>query len=312
MATDGSHGWGHVAEASLLSRAECTEATPENWLAGYSLEITAKEAQYLERARRFIPPGTRVSIPYLAAQERDERIRAAMAIKRTGFIPVPHISARRLASERALHAYLEQLATEVNIEHVFVIAGDSPQPQGPYEDALALIRTGQLAQYGVKRVGIAGYPEGHPHIADFKLRQALKDKIRTLAELGHDIEIVTQFAFESDPVLKWLRTIRDDGVTSLVRIGVPGPASLSTLIRFAAQCGVGASAKVIEKYGRSITRLLNTAGPESLIGNLGLGLKPDVHGDVKLHLYPFGGFAKTAEWAHRLITPLFDLGHQST
>ena len=219
-------------------------------------------------------------------------------IKRNGCTPIPHIAARRLASERALDVYLERLATEVNIEQVFVIAGDLPQPQGPYEDALAVIRTGRLAQYGVKRVGIAGYPEGHRQIADFTLDRALSDKVRALTELGHDAEIVTQFAFESDPVLKWLRRIRDDGVTPPVRIGVPGPASLTTLIRFAARCGVGVSAKVMEKYGRSITRLLNTAGPEMLIGDLSSRLKPEVHGDVNLHLYPFGGLAKTAEWAH--------------
>jgi methylenetetrahydrofolate reductase (NADPH) len=270
----------------------------QHLLAGYSLEITAKDAQNLERARSFVPPGTPVSVTFIAAEEMEERVRAAIVIKRNGYIPIPHIAARRLASERALDVYLQQLATEVNIEQVFVIAGDSPRPQGPYEDALAVIRTGRLAQYGVKRVGIAGHPEGHRQIDDLKLNRALSDKVRKLTELGHDTEIVTQFAFESDPVLKWLRRIRDDGVTAPVRIGVPGPASLTTLIRFAARCGVGVSAKVMEKYGRSITRLLNTAGPETLIADLSLRLKPEVHGEVKLHLYPFGGLGKTAEWAH--------------
>jgi methylenetetrahydrofolate reductase (NADPH) len=267
-------------------------------LAGYSLEITAKDAQNLERARSLVPQGTPVSVTFLAAEKMEERVRAAIVIKRNGYIPIPHIAARHLASERALDVYLEQLATEVNVEQVFVIAGDSAQSQGPFEDALAVIRTGRLAQYGVKRVGIAGYPEGHRQIADFKLNRALSDKVRTLAELGHDTEIVTQFAFESDPVLKWLRCIRDNGVFAPVRIGVPGPASLTTLIRFAARCGVGVSAKVMEKYGRSITRLLNTAGPETLIADLSLRLNPEVHGEVKLHLYPFGGLGETAEWAH--------------
>jgi methylenetetrahydrofolate reductase (NADPH) len=298
----------HLArEVSLLSRAPFARARPEHLLTGYSLEITAKDARTLDSAREFVPPGTPVSITYLAAEEMEDRMRAAIAVKRNGLIPIPHISARRLGSERALDTYLEQLAREVNIEQAFVIAGDSPQPQGPYEDALAVIRTGKLGQFGVKRVGIAGYPEGHQQIDALRLSQALKDKVRTLTELGHDIEIVTQFAFESDPVLNWLRNIRDDGVTSRVRIGVPGPASLTTLIRFAARCGVGVSAKVIEKYGRSITKLLNTVGPEAFIDDLGLGLKPDVHGDVKLHLYPFGGLGKAAEWAHRYLSKAVDV-----
>jgi methylenetetrahydrofolate reductase (NADPH) len=288
-------------EVTVLSGTEFVKATTDNWLAGYSLEITAKDARNLESARRFVPPGTPVSVAYLAGEEMKERLGAAIAVKRNGFIPVPHIAARSLASERALDAYLEQLAIEVNIDRVFVIAGDSPQPQGPYADALAVIRTGRLARYGVRRVGIAGYPEGHPRIAGTELSQALTDKVRTLTELGHDAEIVTQFAFESDPVLKWLRNIREDGVGPLVRIGVPGPASLTALIRFAARCGVGVSAKVLRKYGGSITRLLNTARPEMFIDELDLRLKPDVHGDVKLHLYPFGGLGTTAEWAHKYL-----------
>jgi methylenetetrahydrofolate reductase (NADPH) len=277
------------------------KATPDNWLAGYSLEITAKDAGNLESARGFVPPGTSISVTYLAGEDIKARLGAAIAVKRNGFVPVPHIAARSLTSERALDTYLEQLAVEVTIDRVFVIAGDSPQPQGPYEDALAVIRTGRFARYGVRRVGIAGYPEGHPRIAGAELRQALTDKVRTLTDLGHDTEIVTQFAFESDPVLTWLRSIRDDGVSSLVRIGVPGPASLTTLLRFAARCGVGVSAKVLQKYGSSITRLLNVAGPEMLIDDLGLRLKPDVHGDVKIHLYPFGRLGTTAEWAHGFL-----------
>jgi methylenetetrahydrofolate reductase (NADPH) len=286
----------------LFRAAESTKVMTQHLLAGYSLEITAKDAQNLERARNLVPQGTPVSVTFLAGEEMEERVRAAIVIKRSGYIPIPHIAARCLASERVLDVYLERLATQVNIEQVFVIAGDSAQPQGPFEDALAVIRTGRLAQYGVKRVGIAGHPEGHRQIADFKLNRALLKKFRTLTELGHDTEIVTQFAFESDPVLNWLCRIRDDGVTAPVRIGVPGPASLATLIRFAARCGVGVSTKVMEKYGRSITRLLNTAGPETLIGDLSSQLKPEVHGDVKLHLYPFGGLAKTAEWAHRHLS----------
>jgi methylenetetrahydrofolate reductase (NADPH) len=286
------------AVSVLFRTAESTRAMTQHLLAGYSLEITAKDAQNLERARSLVPQGTPVSVTFLVAEKMEERVRAAIVIKRNGYIPIPHIAARHLASERALDVYLEQLATEVNVEQVFVIAGDSAQPQGPFEDALAVIRTGRLAQYGVKRVGIAGYPEGHQQIADFKLNRALSDKVRTLAELGHDTEIVTQFAFESDPVLKWLCCIRDNGVFAPVRIGVPGPASLTTLIRFAARCGVGVSAKIMEKYGRSITRLLNTTGPETLIADLSLRLNPEVHGEVKLHLYPFGGLGKTAEWAH--------------
>jgi methylenetetrahydrofolate reductase (NADPH) len=52
------------------------------------------------------------------------------------------------------------------------------------------------------------------------------------------------------------------------------------------------------KYGASITRLLNTAGPDRLYADLADGISPAVHGGVAIHLYPFGGLRKMAEWAH--------------
>ena len=82
-----------------------------------------------------------------------------------------------------------------------------------------------------------------------------------------------------------------------MRLGVAGPASVKTLLRFAARCGVGASAKVMTKYGLSVTRLLGTAGPDPIIADLAQGLDPAVHGNVMLHYYPFGGLQHTAEWA---------------
>jgi methylenetetrahydrofolate reductase (NADPH) len=51
------------------------------------------------------------------------------------------------------------------------------------------------------------------------------------------------------------------------------------------------------KYGVSITRLLTTAGPDALLCELAAGIEPARHGDVFLHLYPFGGLARTARWA---------------
>ena len=58
----------------MLFRAE-SRAMTQHLLAGYSLEITAKDAHDLERARSFVPPGTPVSVTFLAAEEMEERIR---------------------------------------------------------------------------------------------------------------------------------------------------------------------------------------------------------------------------------------------
>lgn len=107
--------------------------------------------------------------------------------------------------------------------------------------------------------------------------------------------IVTQFAFDADAMLAWLKELRARGHDHAVRIGVPGPAGIKTLARFAAMCGVGASAAVFAKYGISIGKLIGTAGPDKFVDRLAAGLGPE-HGPVRLHFYPFGGIGKTVGW----------------
>jgi len=266
-------------------------------LAAYSIEMTAKDGDALRDAKDDLPKGTSVNITFLGGETAPARVAAARQARSYGFLPRPHISARRIASESELEAFLADLAAQAQIDRVFVVAGDLVQPAGPFFDALAVLRSGLLARHGVRHVGISGYPEGHPDFPAEKLWQALRDKHQALTDLGHSYDIVTQFGFDAKPVLDWLRQLRDGGITAPVRVGVPGPASVKTLLRFAARCGVGASASVMAKYGVSITRLLNTAGPEALISELAAGIDPARHGKVFLHFYPFGGLAKTAQWA---------------
>jgi methylenetetrahydrofolate reductase (NADPH) len=284
-------GTSHVAAPHL---------TPAQRLAAligtYSIEMTAKDGNALRDARDLIPPGTSVSITFLAGETAPARVAAAAQARSYGFSPRPHISARRIASEQELEGFLAALAREAQIDRAFVVAGDLPTPAGPYFDALAVIRSGLLGRHGVRHVGISGYPEGHPDFPAEKLWQALRDKHRALTDIGHSYDIVTQFGFDAKPVLAWLAELRDKGFAAPVRIGVPGPATVKTLLRFAARCGVGASASVMAKYGVSLTRLLNTAGPDALITELAASIDPARHGEVLLHFYPFGGLARTAQW----------------
>jgi methylenetetrahydrofolate reductase (NADPH) len=265
-------------------------------LANYSIEMTAKDIPNLEAAADVIPRGTKIPIAFLPGETFEMRVAAAKRVRDLGFLPIPHISARRLQSQDVLESFLATLQREVGTDHAFVVAGDPPQPMGPYEDALSVIRTGLLARYGIRRIGISGYPEGHPDIGNEKLWQAKKDKQAAILERGHDFAVVTQFAFDAESVLSWLEELRRAGVDALVRIGVPGPASVKRLLAFASRCGVGASGKVMKKYGMSLAKLLSVAGPDKLIEEYAAGVDPAIHGEVLMHFYPFGGMRATAEW----------------
>lgn len=276
---------------------------------GFSLEMTGKDVPGLEEARDTIPQGTRVNVTFLGNEDLDMRVAAAKAVKEMGFVPVPHISARRLESQDQLEEFLGRLQEVGATEHVFAVGGDPAEPAGPYPDALTVIQSGLLKKYGAREVSIAGYPEGHPDIADDVLWRHLDEKALTLAQQGMDAVLLTQFAFDTDPVMTWIEAVRDRGIDAQIRIGTPGPAGIKRLLGFARRFGIGANAMIVKKYGFSLTNLMGTAGPDRFVSDLAeLLAEPSTgsgseggSGDVKLHFYTFGGLLATSQWAREFV-----------
>lgn len=270
------------------------QGTHSALLEDFSLEITGKDVTTVSEAPA--PEGTRINVTYLENESLEQRIQAIRAIRKAGFVPVPHVSARRLTSRQALEDFLSALQSEGASEHVFVVGGDPPAPQGPYEDALGVIRSGLLQAYGVREVGIAGYPEGHPAIPKERLWDALEDKAAELAQQGISGSIITQFGFDVDAVIAWIDEVRSRGIGLPVRVGVPGPAGVRRLVRYASRFGAGTSAGIARKYGFSLSNLLGTAGPGRFLRDLAELYEPDRHGSVGVHFYTFGGLAATTGW----------------
>lgn len=266
--------------------------------ADYSLEMTGKDVPGLHEAQDVIPQGSRVNVTFLGNEDLEMRVAAAKAVRDAGFIPIPHISARRLSSQAQLEEFLDRLQQVGATEHVFAVGGDPATPEGPYDSAFDVIRSGVLQSYGVREVSISGYPEGHPDIPSDVLWDHLEKKAESLKDQGLGAVILTQFAFDTDPVMQWIDGVRDRGIDATIRIGTPGPAGIKRLLNFARRFGVGANAMIVKKYGFSLTNLLGTAGPDKFVTDLGDLVAADPKaGDVKLHMYAFGGLRATAEWA---------------
>lgn len=282
------------------SAADATAAL--GLLNGFSLEMTGKDVPALEDARDVIPAGTKVNVTFLGNEDLEMRVAAAKAVKDMGLIPVPHISARRLSSQDQLEEFLGRLHEVGATEHIFAVGGDPAEPEGPYADALSMIRTGLLPKYGVHEVSIAGYPEGHPDIETDVLWRHLEDKSAALQEQALGAVILTQFAFDTDPVSTWIKAVRDRGIDTQIRVGTPGPAGVKRLLGFARRFGIGANAMIVKKYGFSLTNLMGTAGPDRFVTDLSALLAADPGaGDIRLHFYTFGGLRATAEWARGYI-----------
>ncbi|MFM6854033.1 MAG: methylenetetrahydrofolate reductase [Sphingopyxis sp.] len=273
-----------------------------NWLIdhpritdGYSLEVTAKDIPALQIAAPAIWQNAPIAVPFLPGESNAARIAAARAVRERGFEPMPHLSARRIESVDEFSSYLNAVVDEAGVQRCFVVAGDPPTPAGPFADSGSLIATGAFEAAGIKVIGIGGHPDGHPVMNDEECWQVLASKTADIEARGMAALIVTQFSFDAARVLDWLREMRARGLDHAVRVGVPGPAGIKTLMRYAAFCGVGASAAVLKKYGISITNLLGSAGPDLFVERFSAGLGAD-HGAVRLHFYPFGGITKTVDW----------------
>lgn len=280
----------------MPSAGSAPTAVSTSLLADFSLEMTGKDVAGLEEAAAGIPRGTRINVTFLGSEDPGLRLAAARAVRRLGFVPVPHLSARRLPSRPRFEEFLAGLRADGTCDDVLVVGGDPAVPEGPYPDALSLITSGLLQRYGVRHAGITGYPEGHPAIPDHVLWSALTRKAAALAEQGLGGSVVTQFGFDADAVLGWIEEARARGVALPVRVGVPGPAGVRRLMSYAARFGVGTSASIARKYGLSLTHLMGTAGPDRFLRALAGGYRPERHGEVKVHFYTFGGLRTTAEW----------------
>lgn len=268
---------------------------PAGILDGFSLEITAKDVASLRAAAPLIPADTPIAVTFLPGEEADARIAAAVAVRELGFEPMPHFSARRILSQEEFESYLQAVVRDAGVERCFIVAGDPAEPQGPFFDTSALIATGAFERAGIKAIGVGGHPEGHPVMTDQQCWDVLASKVAEIEKRGMAPLVVTQFGFDPDAFLGWLKEARQRGIDTPIRIGIPGPAGIKTLLRFAARCGVGASASVMAKYGLSITNLLGSAGPDKLVDAFAASLG-DEHGKVRLHFYPFGGLEKTVQW----------------
>jgi methylenetetrahydrofolate reductase (NADPH) len=264
----------------------------------YSLEVSAKSIPALTAAASRIPPASIISIPYLPSESDDARLAAVVAVRELGFEPMPHFSARRIASHADFELFIKRAVAEAGVERCLVIAGDPHSPEGPFHDSSALIDTGVFERHGIKVIGVGGHPESHSVMGEGDRWNVLERKCRNIETRGMSPLIVTQFTFDADRLLDWLKTLRERGIEYPVRIGVPGPAGIAVLARYAALCGVSACASMWSKYGLSIGKLFGHAGPDLFVDRLAAGLT-EAHGRVNLHFFPFGGVAQTVKWVEQ-------------
>ena len=277
-------------------------ASLEPFLEGYSIEVMPRTASKIEDFRALLPKGTRVYIAHIEGTPIDEMVETAKRLTDAGYPVMPHFPARIIKDKAVLADWISRYQGEAGVDQALLLAGGVAQPHGDFHSSMQLLETGLFDKAGFKRLHVAGHPEGNrdidPDGSHAQVNDALTWKQDFSTRTDAKMALVTQFAFDADPIIAWCDRLRARGITLPVHIGIAGPAKLQTLIKFAIACGVGPSVKVLQKRAMDVTKLLMPYEPTEVLQALAAhkAANPDFQID-QVHFFPLGGIKATAEWA---------------
>ncbi len=279
-----------------------------DFVQGFSIETTPGSAQKIPDFREHLRPGITVSVTFLPGSDFADTIATAKRLKAEGFNPAPHFAARSIPSRRDFEDYLTRLQGEVGCTEAVALGGAVNQPLGEFDSSMQLLETGLFDKHGITRIGLAGHPEGSPDISDKALAEAVAWKNAFAERSDADFYLATQFCFQAAPIIAWDLALREAGNRIPIHIGIPGLATLKTLINHARACGIGPSMRVLTRQARNITKLLNVRAPDALLAELAAYKASDPECGIRqLHVYPLGGLRRSALWTYAVLDGDFTL-----
>jgi methylenetetrahydrofolate reductase (NADPH) len=268
-----------------------------------SLEMGADAPQDACRIAEALPAGTPVYVNHLPSRSLAHTLPALVALAEAGLEPVPHMAVRRIASRADAETFLTQAVRRAGVRKVLLIGGDVSVPLGPYADGAALLRDRLLAGCGLQQVGLPGYPEGHPRIPSNVLTAALGEKLALAERQGLAPHVVTQFSLAPSRIIEYCADLARSLPNLPVYVGLAGPVSPVTLLRYAQRCGVSASLRALQAQGIGAVRLFTHVDPSDQLVALARHTRTGSASNVVgVHLYSFGGVAATAAWMNARIT----------
>jgi len=293
-----------VADSAALLKQQIVD-----FVAGFSVETTPGAAAKTPDYRELLRPGTLVAVTFLPGSDFADTVATAKRLRDEGFEPAPHLAARSIPSRAAFEDCLKRLEGEVGVTQVVALGGAVTEPHGPFDSSMQLLETGLLDRHGIKTIGVAGHPEGSPDISETALKEALAWKNAFAQRSDASVYIATQFCFEAAPIIAWDKAIQSEGNRLPIHIGVPGLATLKTLINHARACGVGPSMRFLTRQARNVAKLMTVNAPDRLLLDLAhyRASDPDC-GIAKAHIYPLGGLKRSAKWTYAVADGAFTLG----
>lgn len=254
----------------------------------------------IDQAILDLPPHANVSVTCSPAKGIATTQDFTVRLLELGHHPIPHFAARLVEGPDhvvELAAWLRKF----EIREVFVIAGDAPEPAGPYEGALPFMRALLAENPGVQRMGFSAYPEGHALMEQHVVDAQLHAKQALLEEFGVAGWASTQMCFDEAKIRTWLVGERAKGFALPVRLGVPGVVDRARLLSMSTRLGIGASLRFLSKNKSTVMKLLSPGGYDPTDMVVAFAHDADALGIEALHSFTFNAVADTKAWRDALV-----------
>ncbi len=271
------------------------------FISNWSIEVVPTENFSCAQLSGEAPVGTSVYVTSIPGQGTGNLLRTSKTLKQAGFDPVPHITARSIRSVDHLRSLLSSLE-ELDIQKILLLGGDTPDVAGPFASSLEVLESGILEGYSLKQIGFATYPERHKYISSEVLERQLSSKIKVASELGFQSSLVTQLCFDATATVRHIERLRARGIQIPVHVGVAGPTSWTTMLKFAAICGVAASAYSLKSNASRVRQLASGFDSTDQIADFAVfSFSNSMAGKMAPHFFTFGGTKKTIAWINALL-----------
>ena len=283
-------------------------APARDLLQGFSIEVMPRTATKVEDFREILPAGTRVYIAHIEGTPIDDMVATAKRLRDEGFTPMPHFPARIIPDRATFDTWVKRYAEEAGVRQALVLGGSPTTPLGDFDSSMQLLETGTFDAHGYTHLHVAGHPEGNKDIdADGSTKlvdEAAGWKQAFANRTDAKMAMITQFAFDAEPVLAWARRMQQIGCDLPIHVGIAGPTKLNTLIKFSVACGVGASLSVLRKRALDLTKLAMPFEPTEVLEDLSKGWAAGQGGKIEgIHIFPLGGIRKAADYATDTLEP---------
>tara|TARA_Y100001970_G_scaffold21211_1_gene24144 strand:- start:2072 stop:2971 length:900 start_codon:yes stop_codon:yes gene_type:complete len=272
----------------------------KNYLNNFTIETTPGVYKKYEEFSSLINKNHSIYITYLPDEKSKNVIETAKKLKLEGYDVIPHLPSRTILDKLELEKYIGSLSEESGCNKILIIGGGGNQ-KGNISSTMDVLKTDLLSKYKFIEVGVAGHPEGSPDISKEELDKAIIEKNNFSINADFEMYLATQFFFEANSLIEWEKHLNSIGNKLNIHAGIPGPASLKTLISYAKTCGIGNSIRFLSKQAFNITKLASMNTPDKLIYDLAKYKNTYKETALKkMHFYPFGGIKKTSDWLNLL------------